>query len=97
MTTSYNRTEVITFYELSEEQKKDILENHSYSEEDAEEQMYVMFDGHAGKEIALPLGVFIKTENNKFTHGIYSTSAFDGYFITFDSKFESAIIAHKYF
>lgn len=96
MTTSYNRSEIISFYELSEVQKSEVLNCYFNSEEDAEQDSFVMFDSKNG-ESALPLGMFMRTSNNKFTHGIYSTSAFDGYFLTLSKSGDACVIAHKYF
>ncbi len=102
MTTSYNRSQIISFFELSEEQKQDIRNNYYDELQDAENDSYVMFDEQDGKETALPLGMFMSTnlhtmKASNFTHGIYSTSAFDGYFITLSRRNDECIIARKCF
>ena len=97
MTTTYNRSEIITYFELSDEQKKEVLDLYFSEESEAEEAFFVMFDHKKEGETALPLSMFMKTDKNNFTHGIYSTSAFDGYFITLSRSNDCAVIAHKYF
>ncbi len=96
MTSGYNRSGIVQFSELSEDQQKQVLDDYSFEESDAYSTGYVMFDSKAGIEIALPLCMFMKTYS-RFTHGIYSTSAFDGYFITFNRGNDCAVIAHKHF
>lgn len=96
MTSSYNRSGIIEYSELTEDQQKQILDDYSFEDSDAYSTSYVMFGSKKNGEIALPLCMFIRHEG-KFTHGIYSTSAFDGYFITFNKGNDCAIIAHKHF
>jgi hypothetical protein len=45
----------------------------------------------------LPLCMFIKTDKNNFTHGIFGTSYFSGYFITLNKSNDEAVISYKYF
>lgn len=92
MTTIYNRSEILTWDELTDENQSLVLSDYCYELEQAEEDRYVILDGDA-----IPLGMFMRTTNNKFTHGIYSTSAFDGYFITLAKSNDCAVVAHKYF
>lgn len=92
MTRKYNRSEIISFCELNAAQQNTILDLYHNEVADAEQDSYVMLD-----ENPLPLSMFMRTTNNNFTHGIYSTSVFDGYFITLAKSSDCAVVAHKYF
>lgn len=96
MTKHYNRTEIYNFYELNKDLQNEVIENFGLEESDAYDNMYVIseFEDH---ETALPLSMFMRCEGNKFTHGIFSDSAFSGYFLTFDRHNSEAVIAYKYF
>jgi hypothetical protein len=95
MTTTFNRSELLNYFELSPEQQKE-ANDYFDSLEDCINNTYVI---HKGKKYdsLLPLCMFMRTQNNKFTHGIYSTSHFDGFFITFNYSCNEVVIAHKYF
>jgi len=59
---------------------------------------YVKYIRKSGEVEFLPLGMFIKTDReNNFTHGIYSISYFDGYFLTLSRDNSEAVVAHKHF
>ena len=96
MTTTYNRSQIYQFSELKEQQQQQIINDYGFELSDCHSNSYVI---HKGKKFtsALPLGMFMRCDKNKFTHGIYSTSAFDGYFITLNRSNDEAVIAHKYF
>lgn len=91
MTRNYERSNIYSFFELSEEQVKNVLDYYN-NEEEAQEDSFVILN----KE-PLPLSQFMRTYNNKFTHGIFSDSYFSGYFITLSEDCQEAVIAYKYF
>ena len=95
MTTTYNRSQTYSFDELNADQQNYIQSTYFDELSDCYSSMYVIHDRN--KNEPLPLSMFMRTDKNNFTHGIYSTSAFDGYFITFDRCNEYCTIAHKYF
>ena len=96
MTTNYNRSQLYDYSELSEEQKQDIKNTYSLEDSDCYSTMYVILKRDKRNDI-LPLNMFMRADKNNFTHGVYSTSYFDGYFITFNRSNDEAVIAHKYF
>jgi hypothetical protein len=96
MTRNYNRSEVLNYFDLSDEQKKEVFDNYFSTIEEAEEDFYVISE-FKDKEEAIPLSCFLKTHQNNFTHGIYSDSYFSGYFLTFSKCNTEAVIAYKYF
>jgi len=95
MTTSYNRSQTYSFDELTTEQQNWIQSTYFDELSDCHSTMYVILN--RCKNEPLPLSMFMRVDKNNFTHGVYSTSAFDGYFITFDRCNEYCVIAHKYF
>jgi len=103
MTTNYNRSQIYSFDELSENQQLQTMTDNCLELSDCHSTSFVKFSPTNFTNKAnnvptfLPLSMFMRTNNNKFTHGIYGTSAFDGYFITFDRQNEYCVIAHKYF
>jgi len=102
MTTNYSRSQIYTFDELNTDQQKKVLNDYCFELSDANSTSYVKlnctnYTNPANNiPVFLPLCMFMRTGSD-FTHGIYSTSVFDGYFITFDRCNEYAVIAHKYF
>lgn len=94
MTANYNRTDIYNFYELPKYLQSEILQD--MDETEAGEKNYVILedDGH---ETALPLDMFVRTEKNNFTHGIFSLSYFSGYFLTLSRCNTQAVIAYKHF
>lgn len=102
MTTNYNRSQIYSFNDLSEVEQKETINETGFELSDCQSTSFVKFDPknytnpENNKPSFLPLSMFMRT-GAKFTHGIYSTSAFDGYFITFDRQNEYCTIAHKYF
>ena len=94
MTRNYNRTEIYSFFELPQDIQDEIL--HGTQESDAQSTSYVVINKDDEK-IPLPLDMFIRTEKNNFTHGIYGITFFSGYFITFSRCGTEAVISYKYF
>ncbi len=95
MTSSYNRSYFFSFNELNEKQQQWIKSTYFDEDSDCHSDTYVIH--HRNKDEPLPLGMFMRTDNNRFTHGIYGTSAFDGYFITISRDNQECVIAHKHF
>lgn len=89
MTSSYSRSEILSFSELTEEQKQQaisLLDN-----ELAEETSYVLF----GVEV-LPLCNFVRLKNNPIWHGVYGMTYFSGYYIKLNKSNDEALVAYKY-
>lgn len=103
MTTNYSRSQSYNFDELTENQQLEILNNYSFEISDCHNTSFVkLIKTNCTNPINnvsefIPLSMFMRVDNNNFTHGIYSTSAFDGYFVTFSRDNEYCTIAHKYF
>jgi len=94
MTANYFRSEILSFYDLTEKQQRYILDFQEPDE--AIEDSFVEIQ--EGEDMTpLPLSMFIRTGNNKFTHGIYSLSAFSGYFVTLSKCNSMATVAYKHF
>jgi hypothetical protein len=91
MTSTYNRSQVYDFNDLSETQQQQVIDDYGFENSDCQSTSYVKLN-----DSFIPLSMFMRADS-KFTHGIFSTSAFDGYFITFDRRNEYATIAHKHF
>ena len=85
MTRSYARCEIVSFGELEDEEKKNL---------DCEQLdgSFVVFKGEA-----LWLGNFIRTQHSKIWDGIYSDSAFSGYFIKISKSGDCALVAYRHF
>ena len=96
MTSVYNRSQLYDFNDFSEEEQEGIKNTYSFEESDAQSTTYVKLKMKDRTEI-LPLCMFIKTDKNNFTHGIFGTSYFSGYFITLNKSNDEAVISYKYF
>lgn len=94
MTRNYNRTGIFNFNELSEKLQAEILEDRELS--DAHSTSYVIIK-EDGEKTALPLDMFMRTEKNNFTHGIYGMTYFSGYYLTLSKCGTQGTIAYKYF
>jgi hypothetical protein len=82
MTHSFNRSPILSFYDLPDfEQAHQV---YLYGE-DVKEDLYVFHDYKERQY--LPLGMFMRTSNNNFTHGIYSLTYFSCYTITLNKSF----------
>lgn len=94
MTRNYNRTLIYSFYDLPENLQEEILQDMEIS--DADSTSYVIVEDDEEK-IPLGLDMFIRTEKNNFTHGIYGMSYFSGYYLTISKCGTEGVIAYKYF
>jgi hypothetical protein len=95
MTRNYNRTEILSFFELSEREQSEVLNDFSMEISDAEDTQYAIIE-ESVKSTAIPLNMFMRTNSN-FTHGIFSDSYFSGYFLTLSRCGTQGVIAYKYF
>lgn len=102
MTTNYSRSQIYSFDELSEKEQQQVMNDYCLELSDCHSTSFVKLvpTNYTNKAnnvpVYLPLSMFMRT-GSKFTHGIYNTSSFDGYFVTFDRHNEYCTIAHKYF
>ena len=94
MTRNYNRSHIFNFNELPDNLQAEILEDRE--ESDAHSTSYVILK-EGNDKTALPLDMFMRTEKNNFTHGIYGLSYFSGYYLTFSRCNTEAVISYKYF
>jgi hypothetical protein len=96
MTRNYNRSEILSYYDLTDEQKLDATDIYFLTDEQAEADSYVLIE-FKGKTEAVPLSFFERTDGNNFTHGVFTDSYYSGYFITLSRCNTEAVIAYKYF
>lgn len=96
MTRNYNRSYLYSFEELTKEQQKQMLGNYFSDISEATNDKFVISERENNEDV-IPLSMFIKTNGNKFSHGIFSDSYFSGYFITLNKFCDEAVIAYKYF
>ena len=94
MTRNYNRTGIFNFNELPENLQAEILQD--MEESDAQSTSYVIIK-EDDEKIPLPLDMFMRTDKNNFTHGIYGMSYFSGYYLTLSRCGTEGVIAYKYF
>ncbi len=86
-TRHYERSEVISFYELNKELQKEALS----MDEDAEDTQYVIFE-----DDALPLNMFFRITSSIFD-GIYSQTVYSGYYIKLSKCGTMAVVADRYY
>ena len=86
MTRNYERTEVISFYDLTEDQQINALDY----DDSAEDVSFVLFEGEP-----LPLNMFMRTDG--LFDGIYGMSYFSAYFVKLSSCGSMAVVADRYF
>ncbi len=96
MTSNYNRSEIYSFFDLSEEQQNEAL-NNSNDQEHAEERSYIIYKHKSGDQV-LPLDMFIAIREGKPTvfHGIYAQDYFSAYFVKFNKSNDEALVAYRY-
>ena len=96
MTRNYNRSNILNYFELTEMQQNEVISDFCIEPQQAEEDIFVI-SKFKDKETVLPLSLFIRTNKNNFTHGIYSDSYFSCYCLTLSKCNSEAVIAYKYF
>lgn len=84
MKRTYQRSQILHFYELSEEQQLEALNNN----DDAKEHSYVLWNN-----TPISLSKFMRLDSGLF-HGYFSTSAFDGFLIRINKTQECATIVN---
>ena len=98
MTSTYNRSQIYDFNDLTEVQQLDVLNDNCFELSDAHSTSYVKHIDKDGEPEFLPLSMFMRTDRqNNFTHGIYSLTSFSAYFLTFCKSNDIALIAYKHF
>jgi hypothetical protein len=90
MTSYYNRSEILSYFDLTNEQQEQAL-NDSNDEQHAEERSYVICNGEL-----LGLDNFMRLDNSNIWHGAYGQSYFSAYFIRLNRSNNEALIAYKY-
>ena len=86
----YNRSEIVSFFELTDGQQADVL---TYTDvKDAEGAQYVIFKYVDGREEALNLSNFMRADRGRW-HGIYGTSYFSAYGVILSRCGSVAIVA----
>ena len=85
MTYYYERSEIYSFYELSEAQQ--LSASDELGVDAAGDTMYVVFNS-----VALPLCNFIRT-GSKFIHGVMGLTNTSCYTVTFNRSNDAAIVA----
>ena len=85
-TRHYERSEVISFYDLTEDQQKEALS----LDDSAEETSFVIFEDEP-----LPLNMFFRCSSGIWD-GFYGTSYFGAYFIKLSRCGSMAVVADRY-
>lgn len=98
MTAAYNRTGLISFFELSAQQQADVI-NDAPDILAASQDTYVMFDEKDGTETALPLSSFMRAPIGNTGHykGVYGTSYFSAYVLYVSKRGSEAVISYQHF
>lgn len=86
MTSYYNRSEIISWCELTDEQQKDVA---NWCEEDIEDTSYVIL-----KNEALPLSMFMRTDG--IWNGVFVTSNTSAYVVKINKSGDEALVASKW-
>lgn len=98
MNIKYNRSEILSFFELTEAQKEDVLSCYYNDETEAENDSFVIFEAKRPEyNAALPLSVFMRTDKKSIWDGIFGTSYFSAYFIKLSKCGTGAVVAEKCF
>jgi hypothetical protein len=89
MTAHYNRSDIVSFYELTIEQQEEALKTYDY--EGIQDEQFVVCS-----DVALPLSSFIRLTQNNVWHGAYGMTVWSAYFIKLDKNCSQAVVAYKY-
>ena len=92
-TLTFNRSDILSFYDLEDYQREEVLSSYYDNEEEASEDSFVIF---GVDHIPLPLSMFMRCDNSIIWNGVYGTSYFSAYFIKFNRDCSQALIAEKY-
>lgn len=94
-TARYNRSQIYTGADLTEEQRNEIISIYGFELSDVYNNTFVKFIDRCLNVEFLPLDMFMMTEGGIF-NGVYGLSAFSAYFIKLSRDGETALIAYKY-
>jgi len=62
----FNRSEVLSYFDLTDKQQQDVLDNYYQNEDEAEQDSFVIFESkNKENDAALPLSQFIRTTGSK--------------------------------
>jgi len=89
-TLHYNRSEIYSFFDLTDSEQAEVLSNYFCDTSQAEEDSFIK----CGKEV-LPLSMFLRCENSIWS-GTFGTSYFSGYYIKINKFGDEVTIAEKY-
>ena len=96
MTTKYNRSEVLNFFDLTEAQREDVISCYYKDEKEAENDSFVIFEAKKPEyNAALPLSQFMRINGKSIWDGVFGTSYFSAYFIKLSKCGTIALIAEK--
>lgn len=90
MTSHYNRSEILSFWDLTDEQQAAAISD-ANDIEHAHERSYVECNGEI-----LPLDMFMRS-GGKVWDGIYSMTAFSAYFIKLSKCGTGCVVGYRYF
>ena len=99
MNTTYNRSEILNFFDLTEKQQQDVLDCYYNEQSDAENDSFVIFESQKSPEYnaALPLSQFMRINGKSIWDGVFGTSYFSAYFIKISKCGTGAVVAEKCF
>lgn len=96
MNTKYNRSEILSFFELTEKQQSDVMDYYYQEQSEAEQDSFVIFEALKPEyNAALPLSQFIRTNKPNIWDGVFGTSYFTAYFIKLSKCGTGAVIAER--
>lgn len=95
MTAGYNRSPIVSFFELEEKEKQHVIDCYFDSAEEAEESTYVFYDRKDKNYDVIPMCYFMLTES-KIWHGSFVTSNTSALVIRLSKSNDEVLIAHKY-
>jgi hypothetical protein len=94
----YNRSEIYNFFDLTEQEQEQVLNDYCLETEQAETDSFVCY--RYGKENEkkqfIPLSLFIRSSGKRWD-GIHGESYFSAYFIKLNRSNDEAVIAYNYF
>lgn len=92
-TVRYNRSEILSYYDLTPTQQVNVVSNYYNNNEQAEQDSYVLIDD---EHSPLPLSMFMRNSYGKLWHGSYQTSNTGGYYIRINRHNDSALVVERY-
>lgn len=101
-TISYNRSPILYWWELTIEQKQEIIPDYENPLDNEEDCQYVIFKWKDEDQV-LSLAMFEaygsvwRPEKNPIWTGIYPTSYSDAFFIKINHTGEEALVCRRYF